>query len=563
MPNDGFTLMACVHELKKTILQGKVNKVTQPENDEIHLCIYAGGKSRKLLISASAESARLHLTASSKENPQVPPAFCMSLRKYLSGATLTDLRQNQMDRIVELEFEAMNDLFDRERLVLVCEIMGKYSNVILISQARKILAAMKSAPLDLQNSRKIFPGLTYAPPASQDKLYLLDREAIAARLVGTSGIVSKLIAGNVTGISSQLAEEIALHAGCPMSVADLDEGTATRIVDVLQAFYNRIQTDDYAPVTTEKDFMCFPYAAAAPLRCYPTINEAEDAFYDLREKHRHFFLRAKDLRQALKAAVKKSQNKLSAVMNEIDSSKDYDRFRLSGELITSHLYQIKKGDATLLTENYYEDPPCPVTIPLDKNLTPAQNAQKYFKRYAKLKRTYEINSQNLASIREHLDYLKSIENSFDFCSETSELNEIRRELEGCGVLKAKPVSKKKKTEPASMPLKFTFEGYDIYVGKNNLQNDALTKSASPTDLWLHALKEHGSHVVIACNGKRPPENVIAYAASLAAAFSSARNAGKTAVDYTLKKNVKKSPKSPPGMVTYTEQKTLIVIPANV
>lgn len=561
MPNDGYTLHAIICELTKYMTGAKVNRIMQPEPDEIIMQLYTGSATVKLLISCNAESARIHLTRTSKENPSAPPTFCMTLRKHLTGASVKRIVQENMDRIVRIEFETLSEMHDTETKTLVAEIMGKHSNIILLSPENRVIAACKTVSLDVSSVRQIFAGLPYTLPPQQDKLFILDTQGITSRLTGKSGNLIKLIASTVTGVSQQMSTEIINSCRLSETAKDLTFSDADKIAKKLKEFYDYAKDGALSPTVTERDFYPLAYTAAQnSVRSFPTMSEAIDEFYELRERHRCFNAHAKNLRTQLKAAISKSRKKLATTLNAIEDSRDFDNDKLRGELITSNIYRIKQGDSCAVVENYYSENAEKIEIELEKNLSPAKNAQRYYRLYARKKKTFDINTEKLPALYDHIDYLESIDAAFSLCTEKSELAEIQTEMEQAGLIRTS-AKKKDKTVRASAPLALEYGGYTIKIGKNNAQNDMLTKSAKGDDLWLHVLKEHGSHVIIESRCEEFPSNVIEYAAKLAAGYSSARLSNKVAVDYTLKKYVKKPPKAALGAVIYTNQKTVYVKPA--
>ncbi len=564
MPNDAYTLSLLARELEEVLPGGKINKIAQPEKDEIVLTLYAG-TTRRLLLSANAANPRCHLTEYAKENPAAAPQFVMTLRKHLMNASLESVRQLNDDRILCFTFLSRNELKDEERKKLIVEIMGKYSNIILTEQNDRIIGAIKSVSLDVSSVRQVFPGLHYELPPKNAGCSVFAPSGLADALGEyQGGSLSGYLQAHLNGIAKQTAEEFVersrIQPSGPLTAQQAQQLERT----ALELSPQNVKMDPCILLREHsmKDFFAFPYTSQfGDYQSCPTLNRAADEFYYRTDKQKRFQEHAKAIYHQVKTQIAKLEKKKGLLLQKIAESEKMEEERIKGELLTANLYQIKPGMSEITVQNYYEEGK-EITIPLDTRLSPAQNAQQHYKRYNKLKSGRQHSQANLLECEELLEYLYSVEESFGKCTEIAELNQIRSELSAQGIVRSEPVKRVGgKKEPGTLPLRHECEGFRILVGKNNLQNDELTFStAGPNDLWLHTKDVHGSHTVVLSGGKPVPDNVLACACELAAFYSKARGSGKTAVDYTLRKFVKKPRGAKPGFVLYTDFQTAYVEP---
>ena len=558
---DGLSVFAAVCELKR-LVGGRIEKVQQPERDELVLSIHTAGGSCRLLVSASPENCRITLTDEKKVSPIDAPAFLMLLRKYLTGARIAAVNEPNSDRIVEFEIDSLSELHDPVKLTLVCEIMGRHSNVILIDGDGMIIDAIHRVPPSVSSARLVLPKLKYEYPPSKRKTDPMkaspEEFAEALRLEGKP---ENSLAGAFYGLSPASAKRLIAALGG-------NEQGAEALGQRLTEFYSALGRGEFEP--------CVVTAAGKPvctlpfLPCgeefvkYSSMSEAVAAFYEGRAKDESIRRRTSAYGHALKNAEAKLEKKLVIFSEAISGEEDNERLRLYGELLTANLHALPHGADKAGVYNYYADPPEPVEIPLDPMLSPAANAQRYYTRYRKAKLAREHALKMTESVKAELDYYEELSYTLSCCESEAELNEIKAELTAAGLIKDDSRRKNGRSAaqklPASKPLVFeTSAGYTVFVGKNNRQNDKLTASAGANDLWLHTKDIHGSHVIIR-NGANAPDETLFEAAVLAAYYSQARGSGRVPVDYTLARHVKKPGGAKPGMVTYTHQHTVYVTP---
>ncbi len=557
---DGLTLGALLGELQE-LNEAKIEKIHQPTRDEVVLLLHAKSGKKRLLLSASASDCRLHLTSSQKENPKQAPNFCMVLRKYLLGGRITEITGFGLDRIAHISIDARDEMGVISRYTLALEMMGKYSNIILLSPEGKVLDSLRRVSLDTSSVRQVLPGVKYALPESA-KLNPLaaGKEEIAAAVA--RGVLPKALVDNLQGISPAAAGELCLRylgENAPAKAPDY-EAFAERIMEF-------IKTAVFSPrpcVQLKEDGMPFffsplPYRTyeAFPRLNFPGVNEAVDAYYTLKEEISGREQLRNELIKRLKKEKTRLEKKLQIQYETVQGGKDADAFLLYGELISAHIYQLKRGQKAAEVNNYYtgED----VRIPLDPTLTPAQNATKYYKRASKMKTGATIALERAAEYEKELSFLSSLEFDAETAKTREDLLEIREELMQFGYMEQPPVKSKARRDPLESPLRFvTSGGFKVLAGRNSRQNDALTlRVAGDKDLWFHAKNMPGSHVILFTNGKEPGEEDILEAASVAAFLSKGKSAGKAAVDYVLRQNVWKQNGARPGMVLYENYRTVM------
>ena len=563
MPNDAYTLSILARELQSLLEGAKVNRIVQPEKDEIVFTLYAG-KTYRLLLSANAANPRCHLTEYAKENPAAAPQFVMTLRKHLMNAVFCTAEQLNGDRILCFTFLSKNELKDEERKKLIIEIMGKYSNIILADEQNKIIGAIKSVSFDVSSVRQVFPGLFYELPPKAEGSTIFEPHGLEKALRDyQGGCLSGFLQTHLNGIAKSTAEEIVFRAEVPQGhpLSDSEINIISQTAASLSPTRVTVAPCILFREHVMRDFFAFPYQSQyGDYQTCDLLNRAADEFYYRSDKQKRFQEHARALRHQVKNMIAKLEKKKGLLLQKLTESEKMEEERIKGELLTANLYAIKPGMPYVTVQNYYDGRE--MQIPLDPQLTPAQNAQMHYKRYNKLKSGKLHSEENLLECEDMLEYLYSVEESFEKCSEISELNQIRRELAAQGLVRSDPIGRvggKKESSPR--PIEFLFGGFRILVGKNNLQNDELTFStAAPGDLWLHTKDVHGSHTVILAEGKTIPDQVITCACELAAYYSKAKNSGKTAVDYTQRKFVKKPKGAKPGFVIYTDFQTAYVQP---
>lgn len=576
MPLDALCLSGVVHELQNALSGAKIDKIYQPGRDEVVLALRAPAGNVKLLLSANPSHPRAHLTQISRENPDKPPMFCMLLRKHLSGARLLELVQPPMERVVDLRLEALDELGDRVERRLVLEAMGRHSNLILLDGEGRIMDCLRRVDSDMSARRQVLPGLFYRLPPAQEKLApsSLDRAALESALAAApeESQADKWLLDTFGGLSPLICRELAFRAGgaTDARLHQMGEGGRSRLLDELEGLLRSVQENSFTPVMLEKeghpsDFTFQPISQYGPaVSCvpFPSFSALLDRFYEQRENQERVRQRGQDLIRSVTNARDRAARKIGLQEQELAATRDRERLRQFGDIITSNLHAMEKGMSRLTAADFY-DPECPqIHIPLDPLLTPQQNAAKYYKEYNKAKTAESILTLQLEKGRRDLDYLNSVLEAIALAEGERDLQEIRQELTDTGYLRRPSKARDRGKRVASKPMEFrSSSGLRISVGKNNTQNDLLTtKQAFKSDLWFHTQKIHGSHVILWTEGGQPDLTSIQEAAQLAAWFSQGRESGKVAVDYTPVKYVKKPGGARPGMVVYTTYETAYVAP---
>jgi len=544
MPQDAFTLSYVARELDDMFTGGKISKINQPTKDELSLLIYTRFGTIKLIFNLSAKFCRISAGETGEYlNPQTAPNFCMLLRKHLQNAEVLRVRQVDFERVVYFDFRCFSE-FETVEMRLYLEIMGKYSNAILTRDGQ-IVGALKTASLETGARRVTLSGARYVLPAKQDKINPKNFEELE-RAPSLGG--ARAIADGVCGIAYSTAQDIVDLYG--------ENPTARQV-------YEYVNSEKCSPCVVYADGKPADFKARLTANAKPekTILEAQAKFYDYATKEKQFTNEKRALCSAAGGAVKKTEKRLADIIEKLEECKSAERAKLFGELITANIYAVERGASELEAINYYDENAGKVKIPLDVRLTPAQNAQKYYKRYAKLKRTAVCLDKQREETEEKLNYLKSIECNLSLAETMRDLEGIREELCSLSLLpKPQPV-KGQKQKKAETPFRtYSFLGYKIVCGRNNVQNDRLTKGLSPRDIWLHTKNYHSAHVGIIAQDGKVDERVLLFAAEICAYYSDARENGKAPVDYTLKKFVKKPAGAAAGFVIYTDFKTILAAP---
>ncbi|MBQ3424874.1 MAG: NFACT family protein [Clostridia bacterium] len=570
MPFDGFTLGLIAAELDRTLAGGRISRIVQPERDELILTIRNHGTNHQLLLCASANCARAHLTEVRKNSPLEPPALCMLMRKHLSGGRVCSIRPLESDRILEISVEHYDELGERALKRVVCEFMGKHSNLIFVDADDRIIDSARRVNDQISSVREVLPGLRYELPPAHGKLPYdhVTAGALAERMNGMHGALHRLIAQCISGMSSQTARELAWRA-TGNEEAHSDEIDLPRACEAIAASLEAIpgqiapsvlyDADGETPV----DVVAFEYRSRSslPRETFPTISEAMDRYYRGKDQAERIKQKSSALHRTLRKNVERCERKLALQNEALLGSRRMDEYRLKGELLTANLHLASKGMKQVQVPNYYEEGMPSLTVELDERLSPGQNAQRYFKLYQKARNAQTLAAEQIEKTSEELNYLEGQLDNLEKCQEESELAELRAELERFGYLRPNKSRRLMKQLPPSKPMRFTSpSGRTVLVGKNNLQNDKLTQTAQPDEVWLHAKDMPGSHVIIV--GEAPDDETILYAARLAALYSRGHAASRVPVDYTLRRFVKKPGGARPGFVIYTHQRTLYVQPAD-
>ena len=576
MPLDALCLSGLVYELNTALAGARIDKIHQPGRDEVVLALRSPQGNVKLLLSANPSHPRAQLTQLSRENPDVPPMFCMLLRKHLSGGRILEITQPPLERVVEFRLETLDELGDRVERRLILEAMGRHSNLILLDGENRIVDCLRRVDGDMSARRQVLPGLFYRLPPAQEKLdpTALSRADWEGRIKGAppEARVDHWLLDTFGGLSPLICRELAQRAGgaVDLTFAELGEAGCARLADRVEELLGSVKDHQYVPtlITLDgrpRDFTFLTvtqYGAEGELTVYPTFSEMLDRFYEQRESQERVRQKGQDLIRSVTNARDRTARKIGNQERELEATRNRERLRQFGDIITSSLYAMEKGMSLLRTVDFYDPDGSEVDIPLDPLLTPQQNAAKYYKEYNKAKKAEEMLTIQLEKGKGELDYLNSVLENITLAEGERDLQEIRQELVDTGYLRRQAKAKDRGKRVSSKPMEFrSTAGLRISVGKNNLQNDLLTcKQAFKSDIWLHTQKIHGSHVILWTEGGQPDLQSLKEAACLAAWFSQARESGKVPVDYTPVKYVKKPAGARPGMVVYTTYETAWVTP---
>ncbi len=575
MAFDGFVTHGIVAELKDKLLGGKIDKIHQPEKDEIILAVRTREGLFRVLLSAATSNPRIHLTEINRQNPITAPLFCMLMRKHLSGGKIVEISQAGFDRVVKIDIECYTEMGDLTQKSLIIEIMGRHSNIILIHNDNKIIDSIKHIDFTTSAVRQVLPGLIYELPPAQDKTNpsLVDEKKLAQKLCCLSDdtALDKFLLSEFVGMSPLLAREIthritgnAKSLLCDIDTANFAHSAANFINDFLNNNTGGQVAED---LESEKPiaFSCVKltqYEGLAKFRDWASLSQAVESFFAARDAHDRLTQKAAGTVKLVSNNIDRCQKKIALHTENICKAKDRNKYKIFGDLLTANLYKIETNQEFVVVENYYSETPESIKIPLKPELSPSKNAQRYYKLYAKAKATEEHANTQLKNAEEELLYLESVLDSIMRATAYTDITEIREELAEQGYI-PQSTSKKKKKEKKSPPLEFiSSDGYTILVGRNNKQNDELTvKSAFSTDMWLHTKNVPGSHVIIRTNGTgEVPDNTLVEAATIASYFSKAQKGTGIGVDYTLIKNIRKPNGSKPGFVIYETNYTVYVTP---
>lgn len=567
MPLDAVCLQAVVAELAPQITGSRIEKIQQPAKDQVVLLLRGN---RRLLLSAGGGQPRLHLTELPRDNPAQPPMFCMLLRKYLSGGIIESIQQAPLERVVTLTVSAADELGERSQFSLILEAVARRANLILADKDGHIIDCLRRIDFEMNPDRQVLPGLFYHLPTPPDKVspFTVTEEEFAAltAAAGEGAPADQWLVRTVNGLSPLVARELTFRA-CGSTDAPVTGHTAA-LWSAFAAWRDTVNEKHFTPEMLKRsgvpmDFTYLhvgQYGGAAEEETYTSFSRLLDDFYEKREQAERVKQKGQDLVKTASNGAARLRRKIAAQEQELAESKNRDKWRVYGELITANLYRMERGMSRLTAQNYY-DPDCAdVDIPLDVRLSPQENAAKYFKKYTKAKTAEKYITAQLEKARVELTYLESVLQELTLAESEQDFNDIRAELTDGGYLRAKG---RKQPQRPSKPREFrSTAGLRILVGRNNRQNDRLTaKDAEKWDIWLHTQRIHGSHVILCTGGAQPDEQSLLEAASLAAYFSQAQDGTKVPVDFTQVKYVKKPAGSPPGFVNYTNYKTILADPS--
>ncbi len=567
MAFDAIYLSAVIDEIRQ-LVPARVDKIHQPSRDTVILQLKGRENRAKLLFAANPAAPRLHLTAANPENPAEPPMFCMLLRKHLSGAKLTSITQPAMERAATFTFDCIDEMGDAVQKRLVAELMGKTCNLYLLDKDGRIIDCLRRIGLDSGAKRQALPGLYYQEPEKVEKidpLGLCAEDYVNLLSENGADILANRLMDSLGGLSPLVCREAALYAAGDVDARlegmDL-EGLAQRLGDFFEENLRHPVPSYYAQADgTPKQF------AFCPIRQYGSYQTAEsfsallDLYYTVRDQKDAMRQKSQAVRKTVTNLCQRLERKIAIQEKELAASRDRERLRQLGDILTANLHCIQKGQTTAACEDFYDEDMKTIEIPLSPILSPQQNAAKFYKDYGRMKTAEKELTRQISLAKEELQYLRSVLEELNRAATEQELEEIRRELQEGSYVKAD--SSKKRIKTAKLPpMHFvSTDGYEIYVGRNNKQNDGLTfRSARKDDLWLHASKVHGSHVIIACAGVTPPDNTVTQAAQLAAYYAETAGGQNIPVDVTPVKQVKKIPNGKPGMVIYHSYRTVIVNP---
>lgn len=562
MAFDGITVAALVKELNELLQGGHIQKIAQPEPDELLLTVKNNRTNYRLQISASASLPLVYLTENPKPSPLTAPNFCMLLRKHLNGARILSIRQAGLERVIRICLENLNELGDVVQRSLMVEIMGKHSNIIFVDDQNIIVDSIKHINGLVSSVREVLPGRQYFIPNTQNKTdpFAVTTDTWNKELFVKPCSIAKAIYGSITGFSSAMAHELAFrsHLDGDAPMASLNGNERSALITSFRELIHEIREQHYTPCIylngpVPAEFSAVPLSMYDSLTCRKaaTVSQMIESFYGEKDTITRIRQKSADLRKSVTTLLERSVKKMELQRRQLKDTEKKERYRVYGELLNTYGYQLAPEDKVLICTNYYDGEE--ISIPVDPQLSASENANKYFNRYNKMKRTFEAVSDQIKENQEMIDHLESILTELDIARREEDLHYIRQELSDCGYTKKQSVGKgKKRRMPKSRPLHFiSSDGYDIYVGKNNYQNDELTfKVAAGNDWWFHAKQMPGSHVIVKCNGEEPPVRTFEEAGSLAAYFSKGKGAEKLEIDYTQKKNIKKPNGSKPGFVVY-------------
>lgn len=569
MSMDGLSLYSAMNELNKRLAGGKIDKIQQTDKEELLLMVRSLGQTYRLLINASAADNRVQLTELKKQAPSEAPMFCMLLRKRIAGGKIVRFEQERLDRVLKISIETYNDLGDLSVFALYCELMGKHSNIILVNEKGVIVDAIKHVGLGMSSVRFVMPGLEYSAPPAQDKQdpskASADDFSMAMCMVGMS--IAKALSNAFFGLSPAVAAQLVARYTDKTECTQLSEAEREELAERLAAFYaDMAQGKEKASAVLNalgETEAVYPFAiAGGGIKLYDSIGEALDSLYINSDRREWAKRHGASARKVLQNNIERCEKKLALYADALNSGEQMEKCRLYGELLTANLHSLKSGTDTAAVDNYYADPVERIAIPLDRQLTPGENAQRYYKKYQKLKAARDMAIVQREQTLSELNYLEGQLDNLTKCTAENELSELIEELKEQGYIKRDKGGKKKMKLAASKPMHFVSStGADIYVGKNNRQNDELTlRFASPNDIWMHTKNIPGSHVIVK-GASEQDTATMTEAALLAAYYSRARGSENVAVDYTPRKYVKKPAGAKPGMVIYTTNKTAYVTPS--
>ncbi len=569
MAFDGITIANIVSELTPLLVEGRISKIAQPENDELLLTIKNNRSQYRLLMSANASLPLLYITENNKPGPLTAPNFCMLLRKHINNGKILSIKQAGLERVVDFEIEHLNEMGDVCIKHLVMELMGKHSNIIFLDDNNTIIDSIKHISAQISSVREVLPGRGYFIPDTASKLDPLTAgyEAFAAAVFEKPCNIHKALYTSLTGISPCISTELCHLAdiSCEANAKDLTENERLHLYHIFSGMMEDVKNGSFSPNIVYKNGGPVEFASV-PLtnyvdgtaKNYASVCTLLSDYYAEKNTISRIHQKSADLRKIVNTILERDHKKMDLLYKQLDDTKKRDKYKVYGELINTYGYEIEEGASSFRALNYYTNEE--ITIPLDETLTARENSVKYFDRYNKLKRTFEATNKLLLEVQTEITHLESVSNALDIALYEEDLAQIKEELVEYGYIKRKGPAKKERF--TSKPFHYiSSDGFHIYVGKNNFQNDALSfQFAAGNDWWFHAKEIPGSHVIVKTNGKKLPDKTFEEAAALAAHYSKGKNQEKVEVDYTLKRNLKKPNAAKPGFVIYHTNYSMIISP---
>ncbi|MBE5925133.1 MAG: fibronectin/fibrinogen-binding protein [Lachnospiraceae bacterium] len=571
MAFDGIVVSNIVRDMKERLEGGRIYKIYQPETDEINLVVKNNGGTHRLMLNASATLPLVYFLSENKNNPMTAPNFCMLLRKHIGNGRIIEVTQPEFERIISIEIEHLDEMGDVCRKKLIIELMGKYSNIIFTDNEGNIIDSVKRIGSNISSVREVLPGREYVLPPSDKKNPLnITKEEFLGDILSKPESIVKAIYTSITGMSKEMSEEICYEAEVDgnFSTDSLADSNKEMLWNVFSTLMEKVCNGEYEPCIVYNDgvpvafssFHLYMYEDLNVVK-FNDVSEVLTHFYAEKDTYSRMHQKSTDLRKVLSALIERTSKKYDIQAKQLKDVEKREKYRIYGEMLQAYGHEVKEGDKSITVNNYYDN--TEITIPLDPLLTAVENANKYFNKYNKMKRTYEASLVLVKESKDTLDQLLLLQNSVELATSEADIAEIRREMELSGFLKEKKGKKENGKQEKSKPLHFvSSDGFHMYVGKNNLQNDRLTfKTAGPKDLWFHAKEMPGSHVIVKLEGAEDvPDNTYEEAAKLAAFYSTGKTSPKVEIDYTRRGNLKKPPESNPGYVIYHTNYSMVAIP---
>ena len=584
MALDGIVIANMANELQTLLTGGRITKIAQPEKDELLLTVKqsqtgADGKTvrsqYRLVISVNPSLPLIYLTEENKPSPMTAPTFCMVLRKHLNNCRIVSIEQLGLERVLKMELEHLNEMGDLCRKALYIELMGKHSNIIFCDETDTIIDSIKHVSLLVSSVREVLPGRSYFIPNTQDKLnpYQVDRETFLSKVLTKPLPLTKAIYTTVTGFSPVMANELLFRASLcdKQTTSELSELEKLHLYRNFESMRQELMEKQFQPVIVYRNQEPVEFAslmltsyqedATCEIQCYDSVSTMLFTYYAAKEVYSRIHQKSFDLRRITNTALERNRKKYDLQEKQLKDTDKREKYKVYGELLTTYGYSLSGGEKSLTCENYYTGKE--ITIPLDDTLDAMTNAKRYFDKYAKLKRTFEALSVQIQETKEEIDHLESISNALDIARQESDLTAIKQEMMDYGYMKRHSKEKGKgRRQEKSKPFHYlSSDGFHIYVGRNNYQNDELTfQFANGGDWWFHAKGMAGSHVIVKTEGKELPDRTFEEAASLAAWYSKAKDQNKVEIDYIQRKHVKKPNGSKPGFVVYYTNYSMTITP---